>query len=360
MVAPEWFDAHGRTEAEWRAWASALGLPGFRGEQACRGFLKGAARFADIGVLGAELSARLDAQFAPCVPSETRRQESRDGTVKSLLALHDGKLVECVSIPTSERHTVCISSQVGCAVGCSFCASGQDGVERDLSAGEIVAQVLHHHRHRPVTNVVFMGSGEPMFNYDAVLQAIRVLGDPDGLGLGRRRITVSTSGVPARMRQLGRDEPQVTLALSLHAPDDETRTRLVPINRRWPIAELLEAMRDYAQAVGRRMTLEYVALADANLAPAQARALARLALDFGAHINLIPFNPVAGAAHRAPTAEEIAAFADEVRRHGGHLTVRGNRGRDIDAACGQLRRRARAAGGASVPAGRDVQAPPAT
>jgi 23S rRNA (adenine2503-C2)-methyltransferase len=337
---PPWFDAHGLTAGEWRSWAEGLGLPGFRGEQAFQGFMKDAAGFSGIAGLPRELAARLDGALQVHLPGEARRQESSDGTVKSLLALHDGRLVECVSIPTADRHTVCVSSQVGCAVGCSFCASGQNGLERDLAAGEIVAQVLHHHRRRPVTNVVFMGSGEPLFNYAQVLQAIRVLGDAKGLGMGRRRFTVSTSGVPARIRQLAADEPQVTLALSLHAPDDETRSRLVPLNRRWPIAELMEAMTDYSRQVSRRITLEYVALADANLAPAQAEALAALARTFAAHINLIPFNPVTATPHRAPTSAELDAFVAAVRAHGGHLTVRGNRGRDIDAACGQLRRRA--------------------
>ncbi len=336
---PPWFDVHGLTAAQWRAWAEGLGLPAFRGEQLFQGFMRFAGSFAEIAGLPRELAVRLDATLRVVQPQEERRQESSDGTVKSLLRLQDGRLVECVSIPTADRHTVCVSSQVGCAVGCSFCASGLNGLERDLAAGEIVAQVLHHHRRRPVTNIVFMGSGEPLFNYDRVLQAIRVLAEPKGLGLGRRRFTVSTSGVPARMRQLASDEPQVTLALSLHAPDDETRSRLVPLNRRWPIADLMEAMRDYSRQVNRRMTLEYVALADANLSDAQAAALARLALAFGAHINLIPFNAVAGTPHQPPSEAELDRFVQQVRSHGGHLTVRGNRGRDIDAACGQLRRR---------------------
>jgi 23S rRNA (adenine2503-C2)-methyltransferase len=212
-------------------------------------------------------------------------------------------------------------------------------VERDLSAGEIVYQVWFHHQRRAVTNVVFMGSGEPMFNYDNVRKAINVLSDPATLGLGRRRFTISTSGVPARIRQLAVDEPQITLALSLHAADDETRSRIVPLNRRWPLAELLAAMDDYSRTVNRRMTFEYVLLAGDNMGDEHARRLAEIARRYGAHINLMPYNPVAGSAHVRPMSAQVADFAAKVSALGGHCTVRGQRGADIDAACGQLRRR---------------------
>jgi 23S rRNA (adenine2503-C2)-methyltransferase len=232
-----------------------------------------------------------------------------------------------------------VSSQVGCAVGCTFCASGLNGVERDLTAGEIVWQVLFHHRRRPVTNVVFMGSGEPLFNYDNVIKAIRIMGEPRGMGLGRRRFTVSTSGVPKRIRQLAEDEPQVTLAFSLHAADDETRSTIVPLNRRWPLDEVLGAMQDYSAKVSRRMTLEYVLLGDDNMSVGHAERLAAVAQRFAAHINLIPFNPVFETRHRRPSEAEVLAFAARVQLLGGNVTVRGQRGADIDAACGQLRRR---------------------
>jgi 23S rRNA (adenine2503-C2)-methyltransferase len=335
--------AAGMTVAELETWCTGIGLPAFRGRQIADGLWRqGADRFAAVKGLPKDLAARLDAD-GPLVPAvEDRRQESDDGTVKSLLRMHDGKLVECVSIPTATRHTICVSSQVGCPVGCTFCASGLNGVERDLGADEIAFQVLYHQRRagRPVTNIVFMGSGEPLFNYANVLQAIRVLADPGCLGLGRRRFTVSTSGVPARIRQLGVDEPQVTLALSIHAADDETRSRIVPLNKRWPLGDLMAAMDDYSTAVNRRMTLEYVLLADANMTDSHAHRLAGLALRYGAHINLIPFNPVIDTPHRRPTTAEVRRFAEEVARHGGHATVRGQRGADIDAACGQLRKRA--------------------
>lgn len=342
-------DFYGLTSSDARSWAASIGLPAFRGLQIFTGLYRpGVASFAAIPGLPRELSQRLDSGFTIPPGSEHRRQESDDGTVKSLLKLHDDKLVECVSIPTSDRHTVCVSSQVGCAVGCTFCASGQDGVERDLTAGEIVYQVWHHHQRRTVTNVVFMGSGEPLFNYDNVLKAISVLGDPQGLGLGRRRFTISTSGVPKRIRQLAIDEPQITLAFSLHAADDETRSRIVPLNRRWPLADLLAAMDEYSTTVNRRMTFEYVLLDGDNMSDAHARRLAELARRYGAHINLMPFNPVAESPHRRPAPDQVDSFAQLVTSLGGHCTVRGQRGADIDAACGQLRRRAAAGAGASL------------
>jgi 23S rRNA (adenine2503-C2)-methyltransferase len=190
-----------------------------------------------------------------------------------------------------------------------------------------------------VTNVVFMGSGEPLFNYANVLQAVRVLAETEGLGMGRRRFTISTSGVPNRIRQLAQDEPQVTLALSIHAADDETRNRIVPLNRRWPLDDLMAAMDDYSTLVNRRMTLEYVLLADANMSDAHADRLALLARRYGAHINLIPFNPVTETPHIRPTTAQVDAFVARVTDAGGHCTVRGQRGADIDAACGQLKKK---------------------
>ena len=327
-----------------RDWATGIGLPAFRGDQVFQALWRAptATSFAEVKGFPKDLAARLDAA-GPFLPAtEVKRQESRDGTVKSLLQLHDGKLVECVSIPTSDRHTICVSSQVGCAVGCTFCASGLNGVERDLTAGEIAYQVLFHYQRRPVTNIVFMGSGEPLFNYDNVLAAIRILAEEKGLNLGRRRFTISTSGVPKRIRQLAEDEPQVTLAFSIHAADDETRSRIVPLNRRWPLDEVLSAMDDYSTKVGRRMTFEYVLLAEANMTPEHARSLASVARRYGAHINLIPFNPVTETPHQRPHYAQVEAFDQLVQSHGGVSTIRGQRGADIDAACGQLKKRAEA------------------
>lgn len=333
-------DVYGASPDALREWFVQLGQSAFRGAQVFDSLWKPTTlTWADVKGLPRDLVARLETDHPLAPATEVVRQESSDGTVKSLLELRDGKRVECVSIPTEDRHTICVSSQVGCAVGCTFCASGLDGVERDLTAGEIAYQVLHHARRRPVTNIVFMGSGEPMFNYDNVLQAIRVLAEPRGLGLGRRRFTISTSGVPSRIRQLADDEPQVTLAFSLHAADDETRSKIVPLNRRWPLDEVLSAMADYSAKVSRRMTLEYVCLGDDNMGADHAERLAEVARRFGAHINLIPFNPVFETPHRRPEDAEMQEFASLVTAFGGHVTLRGQRGADIDAACGQLRKR---------------------
>lgn len=335
-------DFFGTTPDEMRQWAKDQGLPAFRGQQVFEAIHKNGARsFQEISVLPEALRQTLDGQHSLVLGTEVARQESRDHTVKSLLQLKDGLKVECVSIPTAERHTVCVSSQVGCAVGCTFCASGKYGVKRDLTAGEIVYQILHHHQHRPVTNVVFMGSGEPLFNYDNVIKAIHILGQERGLGMGRRRITVSTSGVPDKIVQLGHDEPQVTLALSLHAPDDDTRSRLVPLNRRWPVMVLLEALDTYSKLVNRRMTFEYVCLLDANMTPNHAGNLGAVARQFGAHINLIPFNTVDETVHKRPTYDQVVEFGERVAAAGGVYTIRGQRGNDIDAACGQLANRSR-------------------
>lgn len=339
-------DFYGMTLAQMRGWAADIGLPPFRGEQLFQGLWKipGPQRFADIKGLPKEVTARLDAEYRLLPATENTRQQSKDGTVKSLLEMQDGKLAECVSIPTPDRHTICVSSQVGCAVGCTFCASGLNGVERDLTAGEIAYQIFFHHQTRIVTNIVFMGSGEPLFNYDNVLAAIRVLGEEKGLGLGRRRFTISTSGVPKRIRQLADDEPQVTLAFSLHAVDDDTRSAIVPLNRRWPLQEVLAAMAEYGSKVNRRMTLEYVLLADKNMTPDHARRLSEVGRRFNANINLIPYNPVMETPHIRPTGLQVAAFDELVRNHGGHTTVRGQRGADIDAACGQLKKKTTDAG----------------
>lgn len=333
-------DFYAATLSELRDWATDRDLPAFRGQQIFDGLHRQTVtRFQDIRGLPGELAAQLDQTQQLCPAEEIRRQSSNDGTVKSLLRFQDGALAECVSIPTSKRHTICVSSQVGCPVGCTFCASGKDGVTRNLSAGEIVYQVLFHHQRKPVTNIVYMGSGEPLFNYDAVLKSIAVLADERGLGLGRRRFTVSTSGVCEKIRQLAEDEPQVTLALSLHAPDDETRSRIVPLNKKWPIEELMQAMDAYSNTVGRRITLEYVLLKHDNMSDQQAQQLQQLARRYGAHINLIPFNPVFDTPHQRPDNADIERFCAVLEAHGAHFTVRGQRGADIDAACGQLKER---------------------
>jgi len=271
---------------------------------------------------------------------EVRRLTSSDGlTTKLLLRLHDGEEIEAVAMQSSSgRNTICVSSQAGCAMGCVFCVTGQFGFARNLDAGEIVEQVLRFSSGaRPVTNVVFMGMGEPLANYDETLRAMRLLTHPFGLHLGARRITVSTSGVVPAMRRLAEERLQVGLAISLHAPDDALRSELMPINRRWPIREVLAAADYYVECTGRRVSYEYTLMSGVNDTDALADDLARLLHGRLCHVNLIPLNPTEDINLVAPSAHRAVAFERRLRDAGIAATMRVNRGRDILAACGQLR-----------------------
>jgi 23S rRNA (adenine2503-C2)-methyltransferase len=282
------------------------------------------------------------ADALPLALEEGVEQRSGDSsTVKWLWRGASGAEIETVLMEYAERATVCVSSQAGCAMACTFCATGQAGFERHLDAGEIVEQVVRaqHATARRVTNVVFMGMGEPLANVDPVLDACTVL--QRDIGVSARHITVSTVGVVPGMRRLADFELPVTLAVSLHAPDDALREKLVPLNRRYPIAEVVDAARDYAARKGRRVTFEYACIAGVNDHPHQADALAGRLTGFrgGVHVNLIPLNPTAGFAGHAPDAARMRAFAERLAEHGVEATIRRNRGVDIDAACGQLRAR---------------------
>jgi 23S rRNA (adenine2503-C2)-methyltransferase len=286
------------------------------------------------------LPVQLRERLATQSSAEVRRLHSVDGlTAKVLLRLHDGQEIEAVEMNTETgRKTVCVSTQAGCAMGCVFCVTGQFGFARNLDAGEIVEQVLRFgSAERPVTNVVFMGMGEPLANYDETLRAIRLLTHPLGLWLGARRITVSTSGVVPAMRQLAKERLQVGLAVSLHAPEDELRSRLMPINRRWSIAEVMAAADHYAEVTGRRVSYEYTLMADVNDSDELADELARLLHGRLCHVNLIPMNPSEDQTLHAPTTQRALAFEGRLRQAGIAATIRVNRGRDILAACGQLR-----------------------
>jgi 23S rRNA (adenine2503-C2)-methyltransferase len=262
-------------------------------------------------------------------PQEVR--EADDGETRK--ALFPGGY-ETVAMRYPDRRTVCISSQAGCGLGCTFCATGQMGLIRNLSAWEIVSQVLWAgfvFGERP-TNVVFMGMGEPLANYDNVIEAVRTINDE--VGIGARKITVSTVGLVPQIEKLAADPIPVTLALSLHAPDDETRSSLVPINRRWPVAECIDAAKRFRSAHGRRVTIEYAMIADVNDRPWQAERLARLLAGSDIHVNLIPLNPTPG--FGVPASRRVDPFARELRALGVNVTVRDTRGREIEAACGQL------------------------
>ena len=306
---------------------------------------RGVTDFAAMTNIGKVLSARLGERAHVAIPEIIGEHLSADGTRKWVLRLHDGNAIETVFIPETDRNTLCISSQVGCAVGCTFCATAQEGFNRNLTTAEIVGQVwLAEHGLRQqlgdparvISNVVFMGMGEPLLNLKEVGPAIRILLDDLGYGLSRRRVTVSTAGIVPAIDRLHEAAP-VSLAVSLHAPDDALRDRLVPINKKYPIAELLAACRRYvAGDHRRRITFEYAMLAGVNDSPKQAHALAQLLRTVPAKINLIPLNPFPGSPFERSTDAAIDAFRDILLTAGLVTITRRTRGDSIRAACGQL------------------------
>ena len=308
---------------------------------------RGVTDFAAMTSLSKGFRERLAAHYELCRPIVSRTLASVDGTRKWLLRFADGQEVETVHIPEEERGTLCVSSQVGCTLTCSFCHTGTQRLVRNLGAAEIVAQLMvardalgewpSPQADRQITNVVLMGMGEPLFNYDNVAEALRIVMDPEGLSISRRKITLSTAGVVPMIRRCGA-ELGVNLAVSLHAVRDEIRDRLVPFNRKYPIAELLDACRAYPGASNaRRITFEYVMLKGVNDSPADARELVRLVAGIPAKVNLIPFNSWPAAPYECSSEAAIMAFSDIVFAAGYSAPVRTPRGRDILAACGQLK-----------------------
>jgi 23S rRNA (adenine2503-C2)-methyltransferase len=300
--------------------------------------LRSAAGMSD---LPASLRDRFEGLCRLDLPTLDSVHGTRDAlTHKFVLRLADGTRVESVSMRTEKRLTFCLSSQVGCALGCTFCATGLMGLVRNLTAAEIVAQVVamgdHHRWQDDRFNLVFMGMGEPLANYGPVMEAIRILHDPYGLKLGARRITVSTSGVVPQIERLAGEGLPLGLAISLHATTDELRTRLVPINRRWPLAALIPAAREYGSKTGRRVTLEYTLLAGVNDREEDAVRLGALARDLPSKVNLIAYNPVPGLEWKRPTPESVDAFARRLWPIAPAVTVRHTQGGEIWAACGQL------------------------
>ena len=331
----------------------ALDEPAYRTEQVWHGLWQERRPLEELTALPralrTELATRLPLALAPVEVHDADRGTTR----KWLWRTHDGAQVETVLMLTRNRATVCVSSQAGCAMGCTFCATGQAGFERHLEVGEIVEQVVRaqHDTETRVSNVVFMGMGEPLANLDAVEPAIRVL--HDAFGLSARNVVVSTVGIVPGIRRLADFELPVTLAVSLHAPNDALRETLVPINQRYPIADVLDAARAYAERKGRRVSFEYAVIPGVNDRDEHAEALAARLRGFrgGAHVNLIPLNPTAGFGADRPDPRRVAGFAARLRELGPTVTVRRNRGTDIDAACGQLRSRALASA-AEAPAAR--------
>ena len=310
-------------------------------------YYRGATDFGVMSTIAKDMHKRLGEKFIVSRPATDQLQQSVDGTRKWLLGFADGEQAESVHIPESDRGTLCVSSQVGCTLTCKFCHTGTMKLVRNLNAAEIVGQVLlardvlgewpSPKEGRLLSNIVMMGMGEPLYNLDNVIKALRIVMDGEGIGISKRRITLSTAGVVPMIGRVG-DELGVNLAISLHAVRDEVRDVLVPINKKYPLKDLLRACRDYPAANNaRRITFEYVMLKGVNDSPADARELVRLIADLPSKVNLIPFNPWPGAPYECSTDAAIKAFSDIVFAAGYSSPVRTPRGRDIMAACGQLK-----------------------
>lgn len=346
----------GLDRAQLRAAFAAMGEKPYRADQVMQWiYRRGRDSFDEMSNISKDLRQRLAAHFEIRTPELVTEQVSQDGTRKWVLRLTEGQAIETVYIPEEGRATLCISSQVGCAMDCSFCSTAQQGLNRNMTTAEIVAQVWFAARtlggpareprgtrpppqtERVISNIVFMGMGEPLANYNAVLPAIRILLDDFGFGLSKRRVTVSTSGLVPFIDRL-REDVDTALAVSLHAPDDALRNELVPINRKYPIAELMDACRRYTAGKDRKthIVYEYVMLDGINDRPEHARALAKLLGGMAAKVNLIPFNPFPQTQYRRSPPEVIQAFAKILRDKHILTTTRKTRGDDIDAACGQL------------------------
>ncbi|HWI52060.1 MAG TPA: 23S rRNA (adenine(2503)-C(2))-methyltransferase RlmN [Symbiobacteriaceae bacterium] len=344
----------GMTLEEMAAFVQELGEPKFRAKQLFQWVYQKCARsFSEMTNLSAAFRAKLEeAAVLALTEEETRQEAAPTDTAKYLFRLADGQKVESVLMRHDYGNAVCVTTQVGCRMGCTFCASTFGGLVRNLTAGEIVDQILMMQRDLPegqrVGSVVLMGSGEPMENYDNCLKAIRLMHDPEGLNIGYRHITISTSGLVEGMRRLAGEGLPITLALSLHAPNDRLRSQLMPVNRQFPVAEVLAAAIDYGEKTGRRVTYEYLLIEGVNDNPEQALELAGLLRGTLAHVNLIPMNPVSERPqYRRPGRERVNHFRDLLEANGVTATIRREMGGDIDAACGQLRNRVARQRGAS-------------
>jgi 23S rRNA (adenine2503-C2)-methyltransferase len=331
--------------ADLEAWFVAKGSNAYRRRQLWGWLARGAASFDEMYDIPKSLRADLTREFrSTSLRSVTNIEADRSLTSKTLYELDGGHSVEAVVMRYADRSTLCISSQAGCPIGCPFCATGKFPFGRNLKAHEIVEQAFDAVRllageGRRLSHVVFMGMGEPMANYQAVIESVRRIADPELLGISPRRIVVSTSGLIPRIEQLGEEKLPVTLAISLHAARDELRNVLVPINRKYPLEDLIKASQGYAVKTGRRVSYEWVMLAGVNDTERDAKELGRLLRRKLAHVNLIPFNPVEDTPYRAPDRATIRRFKEMIEGQGLNVTVRDTRGREADAACGQLHER---------------------
>lgn len=332
-----------------RQWCIDRGEKPFRAKQIWNWvYRKRVIDFSGMTDLPEKLRAGLDADFAIFRAEIASEQASPDGTEKLLIRLPDGGEIECVLLRDGARRSICVSSQVGCAMGCAFCASGLDGVERNLTRGEILEQMLRLQRRLPdderLSHIVMMGMGEPLANLDRVLAALDVARSPDGLGISPRRITISTVGLPAAIDRLSKHQVPFNLAVSLHAPNDELRSELVPVNRKVGLLPVLEAADRYFESSGRRLTFEYVLLGNVNDDAASARQLAQLMRRRPVLVNVIPYNPVEGLPYTTPSPARIQQFREILESAGVNVQFRQRKGSEIDAACGQLRRNRQAVG----------------
>ncbi|MGF1597346.1 MAG: 23S rRNA (adenine(2503)-C(2))-methyltransferase RlmN [Acidimicrobiales bacterium] len=344
------------------AWAEVLAdEPRFRLDQVWQGLHRDGTSPGELTTLPTALRRRLSERFRPALTMATERRAADDSTVKWLWALPDGAAIETVLMHYDDRSTVCVSSQAGCAMGCGFCATGQGGYDRNLEVGEIVEQVVAARSAagaRRLSNVVFMGMGEPFANYDRLLAALHRI--VDDLGIGARHVTVSTIGLVPQILRFAEEGLQVGLAVSLHGANDELRSELIPINRRHPLDELLAACQLYRERTGRRVSFEWAMIDGVNDGDHDADQLAAAARSARAHVNLIPLNPTPGWPMTGTPRRRVMAFADRLRAAGVATSVRANRGTDIDAACGQLSASHTVADGAGSPVAIAIERPRTT
>lgn len=319
-----------------------LGEPSFRAKQIFVWLHKGVRCFEDMTNLSKSLRQKLDEHYYITVPEIVRKQQSeKDGTIKYLWKLRDGNCVETVLMRYHHGNSVCISSEVGCAMGCAFCASTKGGLVRRLTPSEMVDQVLFASldSRLPISNIVLMGIGEPLDNYDTVLRFLELINSPDGMNIGMRHISLSTCGLVNQIEKLAELKLQLTLSVSLHAPLDEIRSTIMPVNRKYNVEELLAACRGYFQKTGRRISFEYAMIRDVNDSREIAEVLARKLDGIAAHVNLIPLNNIEESPLKPSSRKSIMDFQEVLQRHGIPATVRRTLGSDIDASCGQLRRK---------------------
>lgn len=319
----------------------ALGLPAFRAKQIYAWLNKGVTSFDEMTNLSMQLRQTLQERFLITAPVVVRKQVSKnDGTIKYLWRLSDGNCVETVLMQYHHGNTVCISSEVGCPMGCAFCASTIGGLVRRLTPSEMLDEVLFTQLDSglPISNIVLMGIGEPLDNFDTVMKFLELVNHPDGMNIGMRHISLSTCGVVPKIRELAEKDLQLTLSVSLHAPDNETRSRIMPINRAYPVEELIAACKAYFERTGRRISFEYAMIRDVNDSPKTAQTLLKLLKGLPAHVNLIPLNDVEESPLKPSTKETVFAFQKILEEGGVTATVRRTLGSDIDASCGQLRR----------------------